>query len=71
MKAAIQSRYGPASQREVLDLSIAYTSERLHDMNFVGADVHADQFAGLACLGGVDQPLIAFRIHDAFQNVRP
>ena len=28
VKMAIQSRYGPASQREVLDLSIYYTSER-------------------------------------------
>ena len=28
VKTAIQSRYGPASQREDLDLSIAYTSER-------------------------------------------
>ena len=28
VKMAIQSRYGPASQREDLDLSIAYTSER-------------------------------------------
>ena len=36
-------------------------------MNFVRADVHADKLAGLAGLGGMDDPLIAFHIDVHFK----
>ena len=76
MKMHIHTRYGAAAHREALERSIGSHLLAGHDVNFVGTDVHADQLAGLAGLGGMDEPFLAFHIHmhlkmDALENHLP
>ena len=63
----IHTRYGAAAQREALERSIPSHLLAGHDVNFIRANVHADQLARLAGLGGVDQPFFAFHVNVHFK----